>query len=67
MNQPSLPVLALSGLGILIAVLGLFAAGDMMIVVIGLGAIFAAGVLGTVERLLDRRQSSSPHSQEETL
>ncbi len=51
----SFPVLALTGLGILITVLGLFAAGDMAIVVIGLAAIFGAGVIGVIERLIDGR------------
>lgn len=55
MSQPSLPVLALTSLGVLISVLGLFAAGNMVIVAIGLGAIFGAGVIGAVERLADRR------------
>ena len=49
MNQPSLPTLLLSGAGIVIATLGLFAAGDMAIVAIGLGAVFAAGVLHVIE------------------
>lgn len=55
MNQPSIPVLALTSLGVLISVLGLFAAGNMVIVAIGLGAIFGAGIIGAVERLVDRR------------
>lgn len=55
MSQPSLPVLALTSLGVLISVLGLFAAGNMVIVAIGLGAIFGAGIIGAVERLADRR------------
>jgi hypothetical protein len=40
-----LPVYALTFLGILIALLGLFAAGNIVIVVVGLGAIVVAGVL----------------------
>lgn len=56
MNQPSIPVLALTGLGVLISVLGLFAAGNMVIVAIGLGAIFGAGIIGAVERMVDRRR-----------
>lgn len=55
MSQPSIPVLALTSLGVLISVLGLFAAGNMVIVAIGLGAIFGAGVIGALERLADRR------------
>lgn len=53
---PSFPVLALTALGILITFLGLFAAGDMAIVVIGLAAIFGAGVIGVIERLIDGRR-----------
>ena len=41
----SFPVLALTFLGIIIAVLGLFAAGDIRIVILGLVAIAFAGVL----------------------
>lgn len=60
----SFPVLALTGLGILITVLGLFAAGDMAIVVIGLAAIFGAGVIGVIERLIDGRKAQ-PHEEHE--
>ncbi len=35
-------------LGVLITVLGLFAAGDMLIVGVGLAAVLAGGVLGAV-------------------
>lgn len=35
-------------LGVLITVLGLFAAGEMIIVVVGLAAVLAGGVLGAV-------------------
>lgn len=35
-------------LGVLIAVLGLFAAGEMVVVVTGLAAVLAGGVLGAV-------------------
>ncbi len=41
----NLPVTALTILGILIAALGLFAAGNLVIVIIGLLAIAGAGVL----------------------
>jgi len=43
--QTTVPVAALTSLGILLAVLGLFVAGNMIIVVIGLVAIFGAGLL----------------------
>jgi hypothetical protein len=41
----SLPVTALTGLGILIVVLGLFVAGSIELILVGLGAIAVAGVL----------------------
>ncbi len=41
----SLPVSALVFLGVLIAVLGLFAAGNIVITIVGLVAVFGAGVL----------------------
>ena len=46
--QTSVPVAALTTLGILLAVLGLFVAGNMVIVVIGLLSIFGAGLLQVV-------------------
>ena len=39
------PVAALTFLGVLLAVIGLFVAGNIVIVVIGLLAIFGAGLL----------------------
>jgi hypothetical protein len=45
---------ALIVLGILLAALGLFAAGDIVIVLVGLGAIAVGGILG----LLDRRSAA---------
>lgn len=39
------PVVALTVLGSLISILGLFAAGDLWMVVVGLGAVAAAGLL----------------------
>lgn len=45
----SLPVLSLTILGILIAVLGLFAAGNIGVVIVGLAAIAFAGVLQVAE------------------
>ncbi|HSO29680.1 MAG TPA: hypothetical protein VLS28_07235 [Candidatus Sulfomarinibacteraceae bacterium] len=41
----NLPVTVLTGLGTVITVLGLFAAGDIRIVIVGLVAIAFAGVL----------------------
>ena len=41
----NLPVYALTFLGILIALLGLFAAGNVLVVVVGLVSIAAAGIL----------------------
>ncbi|HET9680816.1 MAG TPA: hypothetical protein VFP19_02170 [Candidatus Limnocylindrales bacterium] len=41
----NLPVYALTFLGILIALLGLFAAGSVPVVIVGLAAIAVAGIL----------------------
>jgi len=46
----SLPVVALSILGILITLLGLFAAGDLTVVALGLLALFGAGLLEVIGR-----------------
>jgi hypothetical protein len=45
MSRTSAPVMALTFLGTLIAVLGLFAAGSIVVAAVGLVAIFAAGLL----------------------
>jgi hypothetical protein len=50
MNSPSLPVLILTGLGTIIALLGLFAAGNVLLVIVGLVAVAVAGVLHVAER-----------------
>lgn len=39
------PVVALTVLGSLIAILGLFAAGDIWMVIVGLAAVAVAGIL----------------------
>lgn len=41
----SVPVASLTFLGILIAILGLFVAGEIALTLVGLGAIAVAGVL----------------------
>jgi len=48
--ETTVPVAALTMLGILLAVLGLFVAGNIVIVVIGLLSIFGAGVLQVIAR-----------------
>ncbi len=53
MNSPSLPVIVLTVLGAVVAVLGLFAAGDVAVVAVGLGAVAVAGMI----HALDRRPS----------
>ena len=50
MGFTSLPVVALTILGILITVLGLFAAGNLAVVTVGLLAIGGAGLLQVLER-----------------
>lgn len=49
---PSLPVSVLTGLGALITVLGLFAAGDLAVVIVGLSAVAVGGVLHVLDRRL---------------
>jgi len=48
--QTTAPVASLTFLGILLAVIGLFVAGNMAIVVIGLVSIFGAGLLQVLGR-----------------
>lgn len=43
--ETTFPVGALTILGIVLAVLGLFVAGNIQVVVIGLAAVFGAGLL----------------------
>jgi hypothetical protein len=42
------PIVTLTVLGALIVILGLFAAGDIVVVAMGLAAVFAAAVLATL-------------------
>jgi hypothetical protein len=42
------PIISLLVLGVVIAVLGLFAAGEIVVVALGLAAVFAAAVLGVI-------------------
>ena len=53
--RPSLPVISLTALGVMITVLGLFVGGNIVIAALGLGAIFAAGLIGIAERVVDSR------------
>lgn len=55
----SLPVIVLTILGTVIAVIGLFAAGDLGVTALGLGTLLAAAVVGLAERLVTARISSS--------
>jgi hypothetical protein len=48
--ETTAPVAALTIIGVIIAVLGLFAAGNIVIVVVGLLAIFGAGLLQVAGR-----------------
>lgn len=54
-NNTSLPVLLLSGAGLVIAALALIAAGNLSLVAVGLGAVLAAGVLHVVEMAIRSR------------
>ncbi len=49
MTSTSLPVAALTILGVIVAVLGLFVGGSVELVVLGLAAIAVAGVLQVLE------------------
>lgn len=49
----SLPVGVLTGLGALIAVIGLFAAGEPLLIIIGLASIAVAGILHVLESRRD--------------
>jgi len=42
------PIVTLLALGVVVAVLGLFAAGEIVVVALGLATVFAAAVLGVV-------------------
>jgi hypothetical protein len=46
-SNPAVPALVV--LGIILAVLGLIVAGNVQLVLIGLGSIFAGGLLRTLE------------------
>jgi hypothetical protein len=48
MSTSSAPVAILAVLGAVIAVLGLFVAGNMVMVAVGLVAIFGAGLLDVI-------------------
>lgn len=48
--ETTAPVAALTVLGILLAVLGLFVAGNVVLVVVGLISIFGAGLLQVAGR-----------------
>jgi len=43
--ETTLPVAALTILGILLVVLGIFAAGEVIVAIVGLVSIFGAGLL----------------------
>jgi membrane protein YdbS with pleckstrin-like domain len=55
-SGPSLPVIVLTILGTVIAVLGFFAGGSIAWTTVGLGAVVVAGVIGLLERLIDSRE-----------
>ena len=45
----SLPVAALTVLGILTVILGFFAAGEILVVALGFGALIGAGMINALE------------------
>ncbi len=58
--NPSLPVILLTILGTVITVLGIFAAGDILVASVGLAALIAAALIGAYE---SKVQSSSEIAQ----
>lgn len=54
---PSLPVLVLTTIGAVIAVLGFFVGGNPIWVAIGLGSVLAAGLVGVLERFVETMRS----------
>jgi hypothetical protein len=48
-SNASAPVAALTVLGILTVVLGFFAAGEIVVVALGFGALVAAGMIGVLD------------------
>jgi uncharacterized membrane protein YedE/YeeE len=48
--ETTAPIAALTFLGVLLAAIGLFVAGNIVIVVIGLLSVFGAGLLQVVAR-----------------
>ncbi len=52
MSLAAAPVAALTALGIVIAVLGVFSGGGVAVIALGLASIFGAGLIGAVA---DRR------------
>ncbi len=64
-ESPSFPVLILTFLGALICILGLFAAGDLVVVAVGLAAVFGAGILEVASRRgrkADQQSATPAHS-----
>lgn len=49
----SLPVAALTVLGVLTVILGFFAAGEILVVALGFGALVAAGLINALESRRD--------------
>jgi hypothetical protein len=54
-SGPSLPVLVLTVLGTVVAVLGFLVGGNLLWTGLGLGAVMAAGILGLLEKMVDAR------------
>jgi hypothetical protein len=57
-SGPSLPVLALTVLGSIVAVLGFLVGGNVVWTGMGLGTVVVAGIIGLLERLIDSRRRS---------
>lgn len=57
-SGPSLPVLALTVLGSIVAILGFLVGGNVVWTGMGLGTVVTAGIIGLLERLIDTRRRS---------
>ena len=62
----SVPEIALTTLGVVLAVIGLFVAGNMALMGLGLGAVFAAGLLSLAGRYVDAKAAADRVEREHT-
>ena len=63
----SVPEITLTALGVVLAVIGLFVAGNIALMSLGLGAVFAAGLLALGGRYVESKQAADGNEPERTL